>query len=236
MDVQGRDSALARIEHRRARLPELNRIAELEEQARNWESQRVAAQTRVSDLAEDQRAAEHEVDQVRARRDRNNDRMNSGAVTNPKDLEGLEHELTALDRRIGTLEDEQLEVMDKLESAETQLAQTADKLAEVSSELAAERGSRDEQFAEFDAEANAEREERQRLIADIPDDLLALYDRLRGQHGGVGAALLRAKQCEGCRLEINGADLREIATSAPDDVTRCPECSRILVRTNESGL
>ncbi|TNC46168.1 C4-type zinc ribbon domain-containing protein, partial [Mumia zhuanghuii] len=43
-------------------------------------------------------------------------------------------------------------------------------------------------------------------------------------------------RCEGCRLEINGADLREIATKPSDEVLRCPECNRILVRTHEAGL
>jgi predicted nucleic acid-binding Zn-ribbon protein len=59
---------------------------------------------------------------------------------------------------------------------------------------------------------------------------------VRGQHSGLGAAALRARRCEGCRLEINGADLRELAGKADDEVLRCPECSRILVRTAESGL
>ncbi len=59
---------------------------------------------------------------------------------------------------------------------------------------------------------------------------------MRAQYGGLGAAALRAKKCEGCRLEINGADLRELAALPEDEVLRCPECSRILVRTPESGL
>ena len=69
----------------------------------------------------------------------------------------------------------------------------------------------------------------------MPDDLLALYEKLRAQHG-IGAAALRARRCEGCRLEINAADLRDIAGRPADEVVRCPECSRILVRTAESGL
>jgi predicted nucleic acid-binding Zn-ribbon protein len=70
----------------------------------------------------------------------------------------------------------------------------------------------------------------------VPAELLALYDKVRAQYGGLAAAELRARRCEGCRLEINGADLREIAAMPDDEVLRCPECSRILVRTTESGL
>lgn len=226
---------MARIEHQRRSLPELERIAELESNAAASRSRRIEVQTRVSDLSEDQRQAENEVEQVRARRDRNSERMNSGAVTNPKDLEGLQHEMTALDRRISTLEDDELEVMEALEQAQNQLADIDGELETINAELTELGATRDDKFAELDAQSDSERQERARLAEAVPDELMTLYERLRGQYG-VGAASLRRKQCQGCRLEINDADLREIATSPADEVVRCPECNRILVRTDESGL
>jgi len=216
-------------------LPELERIAELENNAAACRSRRIEVQTRVSDLTEDQQQAENEVEQVRARRDRNSQRMTSGAVTNPKDLEGLQHEMTALDRRISTLEDNELEVMDALEQAENQLADVDGELETINSELDDLRGTRDAKLAELDAQTDTERQERTRLAETVPDELMTLYERLREQYG-VGAASLRRKQCQGCRLEINDADLSEIAGSPADEVVRCPECNRILVRTDESGL
>jgi predicted nucleic acid-binding Zn-ribbon protein len=73
-------------------------------------------------------------------------------------------------------------------------------------------------------------------VADVPADLLALYDRLREAKGGVGAALLRSRRCEGCNLDIDNAELAQIRSANSDDVIRCEECGRILVRTSESGL
>jgi uncharacterized protein len=52
----------------------------------------------------------------------------------------------------------------------------------------------------------------------------------------VGAAALVQRRCQGCRLELNAADLREITAAAEDEVLRCEECQRILVRTAESGI
>jgi predicted nucleic acid-binding Zn-ribbon protein len=54
--------------------------------------------------------------------------------------------------------------------------------------------------------------------------------------GGVGAAELRQRRCTGCQLEINAAELREFAAAAEDEVLRCEECGRILIRTVNSGL
>jgi predicted nucleic acid-binding Zn-ribbon protein len=70
----------------------------------------------------------------------------------------------------------------------------------------------------------------------VPDDLLALYDKLRAQKGGVGAAELRQRRCTGCQLNIDNAELAVISAAPDDQVIRCEECQRILVRTPESGL
>ena len=73
-------------------------------------------------------------------------------------------------------------------------------------------------------------------MAEEPADLIELYERLRTQHGGVGAAALRRGQCQGCHLSLNTVDVNAIRAAAADDVLRCEECRRILVRTDESGL
>jgi len=70
----------------------------------------------------------------------------------------------------------------------------------------------------------------------LPDPLVALYDKVRAGHGGVGAAALVRRQCQGCRLQLNAGDVAELAKAPADEVLRCPECDRILVRTAESGL
>ena len=80
------------------------------------------------------------------------------------------------------------------------------------------------------------RGERGLAASGMPEDLMALYDKLRAQKGGVGAAALRRRECGGCRLTLNAADLGVIAKKPTDEVLRCEECNRILVRTGESGL
>ena len=64
---------------------------------------------------------------------------------------------------------------------------------------------------------------------------MALYERLREQKG-VGAALLRARQCGGCNMSLDASELSRIRAAPADEVIRCEECQRILVRTDESGL
>ena len=67
-------------------------------------------------------------------------------------------------------------------------------------------------------------------------ELVTLYERIRASSGGVGAARLFRRRCEGCHMELSGSDLSEVVEAPPERVLRHEECRRILVRTEESGL
>lgn len=234
--MQDLDSQLAQLAHRRKTLPQVATLEQLRREREGVHGRSVQAETQVADLTADQAKADKEVAAVRARRDRDQTRLDSGQVTNPKDLQSLQNEIVALDRRIGSLEDDELEVMEELETAQTELAAASEALAALDARIADETGALSEATSEIDASAEALRAERGGAVERVAAPLMELYVKVRDQHGGVGAAALRHKRCEGCRLEINGADLREIGATPSDEVLRCPECNRILVRTGESGL
>jgi predicted nucleic acid-binding Zn-ribbon protein len=194
------------------------------------------ARIAVDDLTREQTKADADVEQVKSRRARDRDRMDRGVVSNPKDLEHLQQELVSLDRRIGDLEDVELEVMERLESAQAQHARLERRLAEIDEEAAELTRSRDARAAEAQAEAAQVAKERDVTAQGVPAELLALYERVRAQKGGVGAAALRQRRCTGCSLQLTAADLGAIAKAPSDEVLRCEECNRILVRTPESGI
>ena len=47
---------------------------------------------------------------------------------------------------------------------------------------------------------------------------------------------LRTASLRGCNHDLDNAELATIRAASVDEVVRCEECSRILVRTDESGL
>ena len=194
------------------------------------------ARIAVDDLTAEQAKVDADVEQVRTRRDRDRSRMDQGLISNPKDLERMQHEMTSLERRIVTLEDEELEVMARLEDAQRTLDELTEQLADAEQRKAGLEEARDAQQARIDAELAGLAEQRGPVADQVPADLTALYDRLRAAKNGVGAAALRARQCGGCMLGLDNAELGKIRAAAEDEVLRCEECQRILVRTEESGL
>lgn len=173
---------------------------------------------------------------MRQRAARDQKRLDSGAVTSPKDLESLQRELASLAKRQGDLEDIVLEVMERREAAQARVAELSDRVAAAQARTDEVTARRDAAYAEIDAEAETVTKERELTVADIPADLLKLYDRLREKHGGIGAARLFQRRCEGCRLELDITELNDVRAAAADTVVRCENCSRILVRTPDSGL
>jgi predicted nucleic acid-binding Zn-ribbon protein len=230
------DARADQLRHQRANLPELAEIAKLQAARSDLDNRARDARIAVDDLTAEQLKVDADVEAVKTRRTRDRDRMDRGLVTNPKDLERMQHELESLERRISTLEDEELEVMARLEDAQRDLEALAAQVAEADEQLAALAAARDEKLAAIEADLAAAEADRAPAVEGLPADLLALYDRLRAQKGGVGAAELRQRRCTGCQLGIDTAELAVIKAAPSDEVIRCEECQRILVRTPESGL
>ncbi|MFJ8464820.1 zinc ribbon domain-containing protein [Streptomyces swartbergensis] len=236
LDVQDLDVRLQQLAHRRRSLPEHAEIESLTKDQTQLRDLLVAAQTEESDCAREQTKAEQDVDQVRQRSARDQQRLDSGAVTSPKDLENLQREIASLARRQGDLEDVVLEVMERRESAQQRVAELTERVGSVQSKIDDATARRDAAFEEIDAEVATVTKEREVIAGSIPADLLKLYEKLREQQGGIGAAKLYARSCQGCRQELAITELSEIRNAAPDTVIRCENCRRILVRTSESGL
>jgi predicted nucleic acid-binding Zn-ribbon protein len=176
------------------------------------------------------------VDQVRQRAARDQQRLDSGAVSSPKDLENLQHEIASLARRQSDLEDVVLEVMERRESAQERVVELTGRVESVEAKAADAKARREAALGEIDGESAVVTKERETVAATVPADLLKLYEKLRVQQGGVGAARLYQRRCEGCRQELAITEMNEVRAAAPDKVLRCENCSRILVRTPESGL
>jgi predicted nucleic acid-binding Zn-ribbon protein len=236
LEVQAADSALDRLAVRRRNLPELAEIDKISDQLSALDDGFVGVTTEIRDLGRAQRKLEDEIEMVRGRAARDRSRLDSGQIANARELENLSSEIASLARRQSALEDDQLEIMEQVEGKESDAARLDADRTRLRAELDVLTSQRDAAFVEIDTDATMLRDSRGGLLPDVPPDLLTLYQKLRTSNGGVGAARLVRRRCEGCHLELSGADLREVAAAPLDEVVRCEECRRILVRTEESGL
>jgi predicted nucleic acid-binding Zn-ribbon protein len=234
LDLQSIDTALAQNAHRRRNLPELAELDRLARELSALEDERVRIQVSVDDIDRDIARLERDIEQVRARADKDRARLDAG--TGPaKELEATQHELATLGRRQTELEDAELELMEQREQVQASLDAVGQRLEKARAERADAERRRDTVIGELDHDRDERAGARAPLVDTIPAELVALYEKIR-ESTGVGAALLRAGRCEGCRLELSGSERSRVKSAAADEVVRCDECRRILIRTAESGL
>jgi uncharacterized protein len=236
LDVQALDTKLDQLAHRRETLPQHAALRELDTTLAALRDQIVGAETEASDITRELTKAEGDVDQVRARATRDQQRLDAGQVSSPKELEGLQHEIATLAKRQGDLEDIVLEIMERLESTQSRHAELLAQQEQAQARAMELTAQRDVANGEIDEEMSRLRPQRDTQAGQLADELVALYEKIRAQQAGIGAAELKARRCSGCRLEINNVELGRLRAAADDEVLRCEECRRILVRTAESGL
>ncbi|HET7475801.1 MAG TPA: C4-type zinc ribbon domain-containing protein [Dermatophilaceae bacterium] len=235
LDLQALDTRLDQIAHARAVLPVQRELDVAAARADAARAELVRARTALSDVQREVAKADRDVQVVRDRAARDQARLNSGQGS-PKDLQALQHELVSLARRQSELEDIELEVMERAEGLAAEVARLEAAAPAVEAAVTELTAARDTALAQLDAEAESIAASRTGAVGEVGEDLLALYEKVRAASGGIGAAALRQRRCEGCRLELNTVDLSRFRGAAPEEVLRCEECRRILVRTAESGL
>jgi uncharacterized protein len=235
LELADLDTELGRLDHRRRTLPENGELEQLAERTAKVKDAITIADTDLADLDRDLGRAEKDVDPVRTRIDRDNERLTAGQVSNARELESLQSEVASLRRRQSDLEEGVLELMEKREAAQALRDGAAAEAETVAADTAAVTARSDVGVADIVEQTEKANAARATVVADIPADLLALYDKIRAT-SGLGAAALRRGQCGGCREMLSTVELNEIRAAAPDEVVRHEECRRILVRTADSGL
>jgi predicted nucleic acid-binding Zn-ribbon protein len=232
--LQAVDTRLAQLAHRLGALPQAAPLRELAETDDAVRRSRAEAFGTLEDAKAELKRFESDVALVEARIARDSDRL--AHTSSMKDVSALEAELASLRKRLSDLEDAELVVMERVEQATSAVAAIDDERAAIAVAQSKLEAERDEAAAGLTTEREHAERDREVIAKGVSEALLAFYEQRRARGGGIGAALLRQRTCGGCTITLTGSDLEQVRRAAPDEVLQCPECDRILVRTDESGL
>ena len=227
LDLQAEDSAIDRLEHQRDSLPEAARLAEVREQLNELESDLEIANKQFDEIQRETSKLEGEVELIDQKISKEEQRMFSGSVSNPKELSALQAEVESLKRKKSGVEDQLLEAMESrdqasgtvesLKAEQKTASQTAEELSAQVAELT----------QDIQGRLDEHRAKRNEIAPSIPADVLTLYEKLREQKHGVGAAALVAGTCQGCHTKLPSKEAERLR--AEGGLQRCDNCRRILV-------
>lgn len=233
LDLAACDLALQRVEVSLRTLPETLHIPTLEAAVDEIKGRKHEAMIEKENIQAELSRAESDVQLVESRILTDEERLVHTASA--KDAQGLGHELESLRKRRSDLEDIELAIMERMEEAEATFQGLAQELATAEAALVDARSHFETKHAELVADKDAQQAAREVLVASLPADLYALYERQRERYG-VGASHLRGGVSSASGVALTESDLQDIRRANPDDVILCPDSNAILVRTAESGL
>lgn len=227
LELQAEDTAIKRLEERRAALPEAQRLGEVNAALAELDADLEIASKQHEEVAREVARLEGESGLLDQKISREEQRMFSGGVSNPKELSALQAEVESLKRKKTGLEDELLEAMLGREQAASTMEGLRKERDETAAEAATLTTTVDELTGGIATEMEQHSGERTRIAETIPADLLSLYEQIRASKGGVGAAALEAGTCLGCHTKLPQRELEHMR--AEGGLQRCDNCRRILV-------
>ena len=233
LDLQVLDSRADLLTAQRREHPTVARLVELATQADELSTRMTAAESAVDDAAAGLRIAEREAETVTGRQKRDQQRLDAGSVSSPRELESLQHEIATLAAKLDEIETTELEAMEQLDTAQAEVARLQEQASTVETSRQETQNEQVAAWAAIDQELAAIASDRADIVAELDADLVSRYERSRAQHGGVGVGALRHGRCEGCRLSLTPADLARANAAPADALVRCEECGRLLVRIDD---
>ena len=228
--LQDHDIVIDQISHRQATLPERPALAAATAAVAAIDTRIATTRARRDELARDEKRIADEVAIVEAKATDVNDKLYGGTITSPKELQAFQEDYDSLKRRQRELEDHEIEVMEQIEPVEAELAGLEAERTTLDAAREAATGALAAAEAAVGAELDDARAQRDDIVAAVPADQLATYDRLRPDYAGIPIARLVGSNCNGCHLTLSAVAIDRIHALPPDALATCEECGRILVR------
>ena len=227
--LQQIDIDLLKIAHKIKNSPLNSNLESLHRSLMDTKNLLIAAETEKSDIQHELSRSEIDVEQVVSRIEKDEKRLASGTGT-PKELEQIQHELGTLAKRRSELEEVELEIMVRIDNVSKRITDLQKQLASFEAELARVQSELEIEVRSLDSAKQSSLNAREALAPQIEKELLALYEKIRSSSDGLGAAQLVGDSCGGCHLKLNAAEMEKIKSLSDDEVVRCEECRRILIR------
>ena len=225
--MQRVDTAIDRLHARRRALEEGSELAAMRAEADAAENRQGELGLKLDELGRDQTRFEHEIDSLTQKEQAEQTRMYDGSIVNARELEALQHEIASIRARRSDREDELLALLEMREQLEADVAAAGRETISARAKAHEAAGASGEELARVEADIVQHTAEREAIVPEIAPDVVELYEDLRRQKKGIGAAALVDGVCQACHEQLSSVELDKLKRA--DGVRRCEHCRRILV-------
>lgn len=227
LELQDLDTTIDRLEHRRGQLEAGEDVAAPRAAMELAESRLGELRLALDALLVEQRRLENEIDSMDRKAAADEKRLYDGSIANTRELDALQHEIANIKERKARTEDELLERMERREDLETRAAAEDVEVASARAKVEEVGGEGLRELEQAEASLAEKRAARAAIVPEIDEELLELYEDLRRQKHGIGAAALVDGVCQACHEKLSALELDRLKHA--EGVKRCEYCRRIVV-------
>jgi hypothetical protein len=150
----------------------------------------------------------------------------SGSISNPKELQDLQKEISYLTSTISEMEDRLLQKMIQLENVEEELSEDKAYLKTINSDFETRKSLLLGEKNQLENTIDSQNDQRQSIVGQIDTQALEIYRSMRESKSGFAVARLEDDACSACGTSLT-ASQRQQARS-PGTLLYCPSCGRII--------
>ena len=227
LDLQAIDTGIDRLEQRRGQLEAGEELSAARKEMEEAEARLGEIRLASDAVTSESRRLEHQIESMNLKLAAEEKRMYDGSIANTKELEALQHEISNLKERRSRAEDELLDQMVRREDLEARAAEADAEAVAARARLEEVGGDAAKELDEIAAGLAERRATRDALASEIDEELLELYEDLRRQKRGIGAAAIVDGVCQACHEKLSAVELDRLKHT--DGVKRCEYCRRIVL-------
>lgn len=227
VELQEIDSRIDELNYQEKNLPERDRYLKLKDEVNKLDGLHKTISKKFHDEAIIQKRLEDAISSMSSKIEKEQKRLYSGTITNPKELSSIQQEIKHLQELTDEKETELLEQIDVVDKLRANDKTIEDRLRTRTDEMNEEKTDMERVLADINSEREKMRAKREPVYASLSEDTRHVYDRVRVKNP-LAVTVLEEGICLGCRVELPSTEYERIIESAK--LERCPNCSRILVK------
>lgn len=229
LEVQVIDTKIFDIENQIRNLVKKHALDELGEETQQSQHSLEEKQSALEDLEHRQHKLDGELDLLMTKIKKEKEKLFSGTIMNPKELTGINEEIQSLEKKRDEMETEDLELMDAIDLAGTEVETTGKTLEEASGRLKAAKSDYDAELEDLKGQIKVLEEDRDLIKGELDPETVELYDKLLKNKAGLAVVKIdQGRNCGGCHVEFSMSQVDRFQHE--EGYFRCEFCQRILVK------